>query len=82
MHMFLAPEQTANLFPTVTLVHALRTVVFYGDFKREVKAKPAGKTAVTDFIINGIEQPHAKRTNERGKKQYPETTIRIEKLDI
>ena len=53
MHVFLAPEQTANLFPTVTLVHTLRTVGLYGDFKREIEAKLTGKTAVTYFIMNG-----------------------------
>ena len=47
--MFLAPEQTANLFPTVTLVHTLRTVGLPGDFTREIEAKPTGKTAVTTF---------------------------------
>ena len=69
--MFLAPEQTANLCPTVTLVHTLWTVGLYGDFKRENRGKPTGKTAVTYFIMNGIEQPHAKRTNKKGKKTVP-----------
>ena len=63
--MLLAPEQTANLFPTITLrlVHIYlyllpfeRLVCSYGDFKREIVAKPTGKTAVTYFIMNGIEQ--------------------------
>ena len=53
----------------------------YGDFKQEIEAKSTGKTAVTYVIMNGIE-PHAKRTNQKRKKQYhPETTIRIECLD-
>ena len=47
------------------------TVGLYGDFKREIEAKPTGKTAVTYFIMNGIEQPHAKRTNKKGKKAVP-----------
>ena len=69
--MFLVPEQTTNLFPTVTLVHTLRTVGLYGDFKREIEAKPTGKTGITYFIMNGIEQPHANRTNKKGKKSRP-----------
>ena len=60
--MFLAPEQTATLFPTSTLVRTLRTLGFDDDFKRDIESKPTGKTAVTYFIMNGIEQPHAKRT--------------------
>ena len=31
-------------------------VDLYSDFKREIETKPTGKTAVTHFIINGIEQ--------------------------
>ena len=69
--MFLAPEQTANLFQTVTLAHTLCTVGLYGDFKREIEAKPTGKTAGTYFIMNGIEQSHAKYTNKKGKKAVP-----------
>ena len=46
-------------------------VGLYGDFKREIEAKPTGKTAVTYFIMNGIEQSHAKRTNKEGKKAVP-----------
>ena len=69
--MFLEPEQTADVFPTVTLVHTLGTVGLYGDFKREIEAKPTCKTAVRYFIMNGIEQPHAKRTNKEGKKAVP-----------
>ena len=34
------------------------------------------------FIMNGIEQTHAKRTNKREMKQYPETSIAIESLDV
>ena len=71
MQMFSVPEQTANLFPTIALVHTLRTVGLDGDFKREIEAKPTGKTAVTYFIMNGIEQPQAKRTNKKGKKIVP-----------
>ena len=47
------------------------TVSLYGDFNREIEAKPTGKTAVTFFIVNGIEQPHAKRTNKKGEKTVP-----------
>ena len=54
----------------------------YGDFKREIEAEPTGKTAVTYFIMNGIEQPHAKAQTKKEKKQYPETTIIVECLDI
>ena len=54
----------------------------YGDFKREIEAKPTGKTAVTYFIMNGIEQPHANARTKKEKKQYLETTIAIECLDI
>jgi len=33
--------------------------------------------------MDGIQHPHAKRMNKEGeKKQYPETTIIIECLDI
>ena len=67
MRTWLAPEQTANLFPTVSLVHTLRTVGLYCDLKREIEAKPTGKAAVTYLIMNGLEQPHAKRTNKNGK---------------
>ena len=69
MQMFSVPEQTANLFPTIALVHTLRTVGLDGDFKREIEAKPTGKTAVTYFIMNGIEQPQNARTN--GRKAVP-----------
>ena len=54
----------------------------YGDFKREIEATPTGKTAVTYFVMNVIDQPHAKRTNKKKKKQYPETTIIIENAFI
>ena len=47
--MFLEPEQTADVFPTVTLVHTLGTVGLYGDFKREIEAKPTGKNWVYLF---------------------------------
>ena len=67
MHTCLAPERTAKLFPTVSLVHTLRTVGLYCDLKREIEAKPTGKAAVTYLIMNGLEQPHAKRTNKNGK---------------
>ena len=55
----------------------------YGDLKREIEAKPTGKTAVTYFLTSLIEQPHAKmHEQKRKKKQYPEATIIIEWLDI
>ena len=56
-------------------------VGLYGDFKQEIEAKPTGKTAVTYFIMNGIEQPHAKRTNKKGKSSTLKPII-IECLDI
>ena len=59
--MIFAPEQTTNLFSTVTLEHTLRTVGLCGDFKREIVAKLTAKTAVTYFIMNGIEQPHEQK---------------------
>ena len=43
----------------------------YGDLKREIEAKPTGKTAVTYLIMNGIEQTHAKRTKKKEKKAVP-----------
>ena len=52
-YVFLAPEQTANLFPTVTLVHILRTVGSFRDFTREIEAKPTGKTALITFDHEG-----------------------------
>ena len=70
--MFLAPEQTANLFPTITLVQTYYPL--NGWFVRRFQARNRGKTgkaAVTYFIMNGIEQPHAKRTNKKGKKTVP-----------
>ena len=57
-------------------------VGLYGDFKQEIEAKPTGKTAVTYFIMNGIEQPHAKRTDKKGKKQSSKAAIIIECLEI
>ena len=52
-------------------------------FVRRFQARNRGKTNWQNFIMNVIEQPHAKRTNEIGKKEvYPETTIIIECLDI
>ena len=68
MHMFFAPGQTANLFSTVTLVHTLWVVGLCDDFNKEIEAKPTRKTAVTYFILNEIEHPHAKRANKKGKK--------------
>ena len=53
----------------------------WGDFQREIEAKPTGETAVTYFIVNGIEQLQA-NAKRREKKQYPETTIIYECLDI
>ena len=47
-----------------------------------IEATPTCKAAVSYFIMDGIQHPHAKRMNKEGeKKQYPETTIIIEGLD-
>ena len=46
-------------------------ISLYGDLKREMEGKPPGKTAVTYVIMNGIEKPHAKRTNKKGEKTVP-----------
>ena len=50
MHIFWAPEQTANPFPMVTLIHALCALCLYGDL--EIEAGTTGKTAVAYFIMN------------------------------
>ena len=71
-YMFLAPEQTANLFRTVTLVHNLLTVGLFGNFALEIEYT---KNMAVNRHVTGTAHQAAHQGGNFTARKLPRTTL-------